>query len=190
MADRVKDHEVTEVIPLDYKVGIEFQYDGCKFVSTRPKKDIYIELEISSWIGISIGAQHCYGALKLPFYSAKCVECPKDSPYWKVGQVSGGSVTSDLHILWQINITRPVTAKDKRLDGGETFRSYRVGNPTDRFDTEAQLIDKAKREFKRIFAPGWILYKEKMVQINKPHEREFWRTDKDILVKANERPKK
>lgn len=189
MSKNVHDHEVTEVIPLDYKVGIEYEYDGCKFRSTRSKEDgKYIELEISSYVGISIGAQHTYGELKLPFFSAKCLTNPKKSVYWNVGKCYGGSVTDPLAEIWKIQITRPVTQKDKKMEGGETFRAYELNSPTDRFDTEAWLIDKAKREFKRIFGPGWILYREKMRQINKPNEREFWERYKEILVKADDRP--
>lgn len=190
MSKNVKDYEVTEVIPLDYKVGVEFEYDGCKFRSTKNKEQgKYVELEISSYVGISIGAQHTYGHFKLPHMYAECLANPKKSVYWKVGTHCGGSVTDVLEEIWKIDITRPVTQKDKKMDGGETFRAYPLNSPTDRFDTEVWLIDKAKREFKRIFGPGWILYREKMRKINKPNEREFWETYKEILVKADDRPK-
>lgn len=190
MARDPKDVEVTEVIPLDYRIGVEFEYDGCKFKTTKSKSEgVYVQLDISSWVGISIGARHVYGEMKLPYISAQCLSNPKNSPYWTVGKYSSGSVTSDVEGIHKIHLTRPVTRRDKKLDGGDAFNAYDIGDPTDRFDTEEWLIDKAKREFKRIFAPGWILYREKMRQINKKGERELWQTYKEILVAADDRPK-
>ena len=87
----------------------------------------------------------------------------------------------------KIRLTRPVTKADKKLDDGDTFNAWSVGDPTNRFDTEDLLLAKAKKEFKRTFAEGWTLYIERMRQINKKNEPEFWQTYKEILVKPYER---
>lgn len=173
----IRDVDVQERIPLDYCIGPKFKYEGCMFEIVKREGNL-VQLDISSWVGISIGAQHTYGKLKLPYIYAKCIKASKKQPYYKEGTTISGTITNDYEGIRSIDITRPVTQKDKRMEGGETFRAWRVGDATDRFDTEAELIDKAKREFLRIFEPGWSLYIERD---RKVPNKDYWENYNDII---------
>lgn len=110
----------------------DYQID---FVIPARKGKIYknqAELDISSWAGISIGAVHSYGKIKV-------LEGQMDK--------------------WiSIEITREVTEADKRLNNGRTFEAYQVGYHTDRFDSDKDIIKAAKKVFKRVFGKGWTLF--------------------------------
>jgi len=186
---RPQDIRVIERIPSNYKIGTKFTYQECDWeITCSETYKGFIELDISSWCGISAGARHTYGKMKLPYLMAKCLRAGRKqpryltgAPYHKKGQTFGGSIMNDHEGITQIEITRPVTQKDLKMDEGDVFKHYRLGEPTNRFDTEEELIAKAKAEFLRIFEPGWTLYVERDRQIPGKNE---WQYYKDVICKS------
>jgi hypothetical protein len=65
----------------------------------------------------------------------------------------------DLKVLQSIDIklTRPITSKDMKMEGGRRFEGYNAGDSTNRFDTKKEVIERGKEIFGKFFGEGWKL---------------------------------
>lgn len=86
-------------------------------------------LNITSWVDISIGAEHYYGSLnkKTP------------GPGWK-----------DKRVNVQRELSKKEAEELNKKDGSR-FRLYEAGDKTDRFKTKEAVIRAAKKQFRKEF---------------------------------------
>jgi hypothetical protein len=122
-------------------------------------KDGYreVELYISSFRG-SIGAVHYYGKLKshLSF-------CEKPEEVGKIS-ISGRftiGIESKYDNFLNIEIVRPVDEKDLQHDEDydrDRWLRYKIGDKTNGFWTEEEIIKIGTKLFKKMFIGKWKLY--------------------------------
>lgn len=164
MSERNQDHELKDQQFLaNYGVGLRFKDDQgyeLESVAESPRK---VFLKIHTWRGTSCGAMHWYARLEWRGQQFKVVSVPKGNPEkWKIGSIHSVGGYYDRHkpkemMGGSVGITRPITAKDKRLDHGERFSNWEIGARTECLDTLEDAKLRAQAEFKRIFGPGWVL---------------------------------
>ena len=143
------DYQIRYVIPVTIGVGFEYVKDGHRHISVAPAKPREVVLDITSYRGVSPGAVHYYG--KLQYWGAHFVrdDCPDMMYGW-----SGGDDMPIQCQSFKVELTRALTEKDFR-DTYNRFDGYKVGDRQYTFNTVAEIKRRAKREFKRIFGPGW-----------------------------------
>ena len=101
---------------------------------------VEVHLDITSWVGISIGATHSYGELhgldEKENYKTVRLKFPMTA-----GQAK------------RMN-------KKERFDfpGRKHYRNHQPGEITDCFETKEQIIEQAKSEWLEYFPHGEILY--------------------------------
>ena len=144
------DTDINSIIPKTYGIGIKFCHCGGDFVTCyegdTPRK---VVLDITSWIGMTAGALHYYGTLKIESLKQRnlksgsvsylCASAPKESTGL------------------QIQLTRPLTKKDMLIDGGERFRGVKTGERIRNFDSKEDVKLAAVQFFKKHFSSGWML---------------------------------
>lgn len=89
----------------------------------------YIVLEISTWCGMSFGAEHYYGTLK--------------------GYIKGEMVHRD--------IEKTLTVKEANYLSKKDDWKYKVGNKTNRFTSKDEIRKIALKEWKKLFPNGSVL---------------------------------
>jgi hypothetical protein len=112
-------------------------------IPTVRESDV-IELDITSYIGVSFGAMHCYGKLKLPW------------PWWSPIGERNTSVSCNYEVPHEVELTTKVTRKDKK-DFPASYEVYKVGDPYTGFHCEKDVIDKAILVCNTLF-PGFRLH--------------------------------
>lgn len=136
-------------IPVNYGLGIEIKYDGQLYKMNRGgstwRGKPTVTLEIRTWRGMSFGAIHYYGRLKInlpemerqdkPGYTMSC---------WYFGMFKNSEIelTQELE-QWE---------KDKYP---ENYEYATVGGRHNGFYTEKQVKDYGKEVFEKIFEKGW-----------------------------------
>ena len=99
----------------------------------------FIVINVTSWVGISIGAEHYYASY-----------CPYlDTEGWDIqlSEVDEWSAST-----WEVHckLERPLTESDaKSLNKKENWRGmfrYKVGDMSDRFDTIKQIVQAATKK--------------------------------------------
>ena len=152
--------EITKPIPVAIGVGIPFKSDGRKYVTVCPERPREVTLDLHSWTGVSPGAMHYYGKLKYHGVDYRDLVS---------GEVIYGWFSSapDVSKDGSIELTRTLTENDEGVGkphseyiafgGGNRFAGYEIGDQTNCFDTEAEVVACAHNEFKRIFGDGWKL---------------------------------
>ena len=117
--------------------------------------DNIAHLSISSWVGISIGANHCYGRLH---YNGERIEIKR--------------------ILIQADVD-----KLNEYDRNDVFGRYSVGDLCGRFDTRQEIIDSAIKIIKKDYPHVDLLLARNgaSVSVNEV----YWGKDKKFVGKIN-----
>lgn len=152
-----KDHEINHKFPRTFGIDLSFSDNGNHYVSVYegsfPRKAI---LDITTWKGLTAGALHYYGTLKIS--SLKCRNLKNgqiDYPKANAPKESKGL---------RIELTRPLGKKDLLLDRGQRFKGAKLGEKIKNFDSAAQVEAAAINFFRKYFLKGWKLVKVKPVK--------------------------
>lgn len=163
---RCESDDIPEGAKLDAKTGIGFQTitlegDVLEIARTPKKEDIYVELEISSWKGISLGAEHYYVKLKLYNWSPSLmvVKAGKgsDQVAGKFYNMSGHGDTTKPRMCryGDIRVRRPLTKADlketKARFNEDRYKGYEIGAMIDGFWTMKDAIAQGKALYSRLF---------------------------------------
>jgi len=153
----VKDHDIVKEIPDSYGINLEFVDKGIRYKTTydgpTPRK---VMLDITTWKGITPGALHYYGELKVSGLKCKNLETNELS-YMKP---SGPKAAKGL----KISLTRPLIKRDLLIDQGERFKGAKLGERIKNFDTREEVEKAAIKFFNKYFLDGWNLIVLKPVQ--------------------------
>lgn len=130
-------HEGYEFIDGDRKYLLE--------IGVGARKDT-IELETSTYRGLSIGATHFYGKLRLPSTSFRDTE-------------SGSTVFSGKmpYLLFKIELYRPIS--NRELEKSDRYAGYATGDIVPGFNSIEELVAHASF-IKKEFFPGFRLKTE------------------------------
>jgi hypothetical protein len=167
MSNMFRDVDLEErhiIFDKDYGVGLKYKdNDGTEFISAlHDEDDRGVTLRVTSYAGISAGAQHYYGRLVNFGLPAKVLKNPTRNSWTRVGKIvsiSGyGDVCKPKEMLGlDIELTRAVTKKDLPiLNRGELHASWKIGDRTTGFFTQADVIERGREIFKKHFK-GWKL---------------------------------
>jgi len=165
MSRTLESPDITSPLLPSYGEGIEFISTGFRDETFGPAVTVLCPsnfdaeglrkctMEVSSWVGVSIGANHHY--VRLTFYGCKFTK-PDGAPHERSYTYPNGMPEEAQ--TTEVEVRRPVTQRDidyakKRKDGwiphpGDTERG---------FWTELDAYDAGIRCFKEKFAPGWVL---------------------------------
>lgn len=114
-------------------------------------------LNISSWVGISIGANHCYG--KLNYQDEDRIEIKR--------------------ILTHVDAD-----KLNDYDRNDVFESYNAGDECTRFDTEQEIIDSAIEIIKKDYPQVDLLLARDGASISV--NEVYWGKDQKVVDRINE----
>ena len=135
-------------IPVNYGLGIELEHEGIGYIMKRGgrswRSKPTVTLDIRSWRGMSYGAIHFYGKLKINLPEmVKNIDGHLCSCYY-FPMFSNNTITlTQVLEQWEI---------DKYP---ENYKYFETGSHIDGFYTEKQVQDYAKEIFEKIFADGW-----------------------------------
>ena len=165
MGRNISSDEITEPILPTVGEGIEFHCkvfdeDHGPAVTAREPYNYTdeglrkCEMRISSWVGVSIGANHHY--VRITWYSST-VNNLDGTRHPKAGTSPNNA--PDEADRTELEIRRPVTQRDidyakKRKDGWIP----RSGDTERGFWSEQEAYDAGIKCFKEKFAPGWALF--------------------------------
>jgi hypothetical protein len=152
----IQSNQLLKPIPKDYLNGVtvEVEHFGTHQYEIRNEKDSYVELETSSWVGISPGAVHTYGKLRIRGLNIGFVDTTT---------ICGGYLGApeeEFPIAFkaadlEIQIVRPITKRD--LDhNSDRYYGYHEGEMTRDWWSEDELITEAKR-IAQTFFPDYRL---------------------------------
>lgn len=153
----VNSDEIPDGKPIEPTLGagcLVLTPDG-RLMELKPKENPEVELEITSWRGISIGAEHYYAKLNCyPFRpSTVYVKKKKDDTY------SSGSlsdyITPRIARISDITVRRPLLKSDiretKSRGNPDRYESYDIGDFIDGFWTEEAAIEYGTKTFNKLF---------------------------------------
>lgn len=146
----VKDHDIINKIPKSYGIDINFTDKGIEYNTvydgTYPRK---VMLDITTWKGMTPGALHYYGELKVS--SIKCQNLATGKlEYIKP---AGPKAAKGL----KITLTRPLRKSDLLIDNGERFKGAKIGERIHNFDSKKEVEAAAIEFFNQYFLDGWNL---------------------------------
>lgn len=127
-----------------------------KLMRVVPRKDPTVEIEITTWRGISIGAEHYYAKLKCLYFEPRLelVKKTKEKEYSVIGGLSD-YVTPRVTNMSDITVRRPLTKSDlreaKQRMTPDRYECYDLGDYIDGFWTEEAAIEYATKTFNQIF---------------------------------------
>lgn len=144
------DHEINESFDAKQGVGIKYKYNGEDYISVCEAKR-RVKVSVSSYIGISPGAEHYYGRLTVYDLWAKKIDQKENSIHStpnKPKEMEG----FDIEITYIS--TKTVIKRGLFLD---TEMSIKKGDRTTRFDDKKLLIERIMFELNRLFPKnkGW-----------------------------------
>ena len=153
----VKDHDIIDKIPKTYGIGIKFSDRNDEFVSVYeeeyPRKVI---LDITTWKGITPGALHHYGVLKVGSVKCQNIRTGNISYPQKLAPKPTKGLT--------VHLTRPLTKRDLLLENGERFKGAKIGERIKNFDSIREVEEAAIKFFNEFFLDGWNLVRLKPVE--------------------------
>ena len=153
----VKDHDIIEKIPKTYGIGVNFSEKGEDYTSIYEEKyPRKVVLDITSWKGVTPGALHCYGVLKVGSVKCKNINTG-DIDYTKA---SAPKATKGL----TVHLTRALTKRDILIEKGERFKGAKIGERIKNFDTVEEIEEAAIKFFNEFFLDGWCLIRLKPVE--------------------------
>jgi hypothetical protein len=138
------DNEFSLKLDQNYGINITFHDQENEFLTIyegpTPRKVI---LDVTTWKGMTPGAMHYYGQLKISSLTAKkctsgdILQLPQSAPTEAKGM--------------QIQLTRPLRRKDLRIDAGERFKGAKIGDKIKNFDSKKDIEEAAIEFFKKNF---------------------------------------
>lgn len=148
----VKDHDIIEKIPKTYGIGLNFSEKGDDYTSIYeeafPRKVI---LDVTTWKGVTPGALHHYGVLKVS--SLKC----KNLRTGKVTYAKRSAPKASKGLT--VHLTRSITKKDLLIENGARFKGATIGERIKNFDSAQDVEKAAIKFFNKFFLEGWVLIK-------------------------------
>ncbi|NJO91327.1 MAG: hypothetical protein HC831_21955 [Chloroflexia bacterium] len=120
------------------------------YFTDKCRKNWKVNLEISTFIGVSFGAQHYYAYLQF------------DSPRWRTEDMGENSSTNCFDEpagfdFKSLNLTRALTQKEIKKDP-DRYNSYKKGTRVNLWYTYDVIVKRAKEIFPLIFKdPRWEL---------------------------------
>ena len=152
-----KDHEIKNKIPKTYGINLSFHDNGSEFITIYdgpfPRK---VVLDITTWKGMTPGALHYYGALKIG--SLKC----QNRQSGKIDYLTANAPVEAKGLT--IELTRPISRRDLLIDDGQRFKGAKTGEKIKNFDSPTQVESAAIEFFNTYFLDGWNLVRLKPVK--------------------------
>ena len=152
VTDEVQSNELLKPIPKDFLHGVTMEVDhfGIKQYEIRNEKDSYLRFDINSWVGLSAGAVHVYGTLKLWGVETGHVgESGSCSGY--LGAPDEEKPIAFKFVDLKVKIVRPIEQRDLDHADGDRYHGYRLGEMTRDWWEEEDLIKEGKRIAKKYF---------------------------------------
>ncbi|MCM8532348.1 MAG: hypothetical protein NE330_14390 [Lentisphaeraceae bacterium] len=147
---QITDSENSIVFSKEHGIDLSFVKDNSEFTTFYdedfPRKAF---LDITTWKGITKGAMHYYGEIKISGLKAKSQDSSKTIYVDTSGPLEATPI--------KIKLTRPIRKRDLLIDKGERFKGAKIGERIKNFDTRKEVEDAAIRFFKKNFEEGWIL---------------------------------
>jgi len=149
----IASNELLKPIPKDFLHGVTVEVDhfGVSQIEIKNEKNSYVEFDISSWVGISVGAVHCYGELKFHGIDIGRVGEPNSSLGGYLGAPDDELPIAFKATDLRIKIVRPITQKDIDYREGDRYSGYRIGEYTRDWWEADDLIKEGKRIAKKYF---------------------------------------
>lgn len=150
--NEIDSNELKNVIPKGFLDGVAFEvgHFGIKQYEIRHRKDSYVELDVTSWVGTSPGAVHVYGTLKIRGIDIGSVG-EKGRCYGYLGAPDEEQPLAFKFVDLQIKIVRPIEQRDLDHRDGDRYHGYRIGEFTKDWWEEKDLIKEGKRIAKEFF---------------------------------------
>jgi hypothetical protein len=143
---------VPDVIPIDFGVGIKFKDDKGVEYTTAPRSDHqYINCRITSFRGMSPGAIHYYGKIRISDPSLIYIEDGKQRKCSIGGYFDRHKPNEAKGI--EIDVVRKLTQKEIDEEP-QRWERYDAGDETNCWENEEELIDVIKKIIKHRFK-GW-----------------------------------
>lgn len=145
------DNELDYILPNNHGIGLTYVKDEEEHITVyegdNPRR---VLLDITTWKGVTQGALHYYGELRIPSLKA---ETP-----------SGNRIYLDNNAPKEsrglkIQLTRPIRKRDLLIDRGERFKGAKLGEKIKNFDTKREVEAAAVKIFKKHFTGNWHLVK-------------------------------
>ncbi|MCM8534800.1 MAG: hypothetical protein NE334_02560 [Lentisphaeraceae bacterium] len=147
---QITDSENSIIFTKNHGIDLSFVKDNSEFTTYYeddfPRKAF---LDITTWKGITKGAMHYYGEIKISGLKAKSQDSSKTIYVDTTGPLEATPI--------KIQLTRPIRKRDLLIDKGERFKGAKVGERIKNFDTRKDVEDAAIRFFKKNFQEGWVL---------------------------------
>ena len=149
----IESNEIKKAIPKDFLNGVIVSVDGhyIEQLELIHEEDSYLELEITSWVGISPDAVHCYGTLSIKYINIIEVGKPNTTLGGYLGAPSEEFPLAFKFENLKVKIVRPITQKDINHAKGDRYHGYRLGEMTKDFWTVSALKKEGKRIAKKYF---------------------------------------
>ena len=148
----ITDNDFSSKLPHNFGIDISFSNNGEDFITVY--NDIFprkVTLDITTWKGMTPGALHYYGELRVSSLQAKHL-------HENSIQSLDGNAPKEAHGM-KIQLTRPIRRKDLRIDRGERFKGAKIGDKIKNFDSKVEVEEAAISFFKKYFTGSWSLVK-------------------------------
>ena len=147
----ITDNELDYTLPNNHGIGLTYVKDDKEHVTVyegdKPRR---VVLDVTTWKGVTHGALHYYGELRIPSLKAKTPEGKKVYLDNNAPKESRGL---------KIQLTRPLRKRDLLIDRGERFKGAKIGEKIKNFDTKREVEAAAVKIFKKHFSGDWHLVK-------------------------------
>lgn len=162
---RMRDFPTGKPMSAETGVGLQFVTIDGHLLELGSREEVEVELELTSFVGMSIGANHTYAKFCCFHFlpEARVLEVEKirgDVNLPQVGSLYGSGGYGDfvkprLYQLHNISVERPLSTFDfkeaRRRGRPDRYSSYKVGDYTDGFWTEKDAVEYSKRVFGTLF---------------------------------------
>jgi len=133
-----------DIVPVDFGVGLKFKDDKDIEYTTLPREkyEAIIHAKISSWRGISMNAIHYYAKIELPDLTLSYIKDGKE----RQSSISGSfdKFKPNDAKSFTIEVIRKLTSKEIE-DDPERWNAYDVGDETNGWEVEEELITMVKK---------------------------------------------
>lgn len=140
----------------NFGIGLKFSDDrGTDYISVAEKGKRKVLLEIYSFKGVSWGAIHYYGKLRVWGLSMKILKSKDKNEIGKVVDSAGyiDKFKPEQMKDIKIEISRQIT--DKELQDKDRWLHYSKGDYVDAFESKSNLIGIGQEYFKKYFDPKY-----------------------------------
>ena len=147
----ITDNELDYTLSNEHGIGLRYTKDEEEYVTVyegeNPRR---VMLDITTWKGVTQGALHYYGELRIPSLKAETTAGKRVYLDNNAPQQSRGL---------KIQLTRPIRKRDLLIDRGERFKGAQLGEKIKNFDTKREVEAAAVKIFKKHFSGNWHLVK-------------------------------